>query len=89
MALGYAALAQASAERLHAGVAVDFCPELALHKPLCAGVATLETRDVANPHGVLLKPVRRLSTTWFVFQNRPADAAHAWPYRFQQWVRAR
>lgn len=66
--------AQAPAERFHAGVAVDFCPELALRKPLCAGVAALETSPLPNNHGVLLKAVSRLPTTWFVFQNRPAFA---------------
>ena len=76
-ALGYAALAQAPAERFHAGVAVDFCPELALRKPLCAGVAALESSPLPNNRGVLLKAVSRLPTTWFVFQNRPACDAGA------------
>lgn len=77
-ALGYAALAQAPAERFHAGVGLDFCPELPLHKPLCPGVAQLESAALPEQHGVELKPVARLPTTWFVFQNQPAcDAAAA------------
>ena len=76
-ALTYAALAQAPAERFHAGVALDFCPALALHKPLCPGAANLETVPLADGKGMTLKPIARLPTTWFVFQNRPACDAGA------------
>ncbi|MFZ1642771.1 MAG: AcvB/VirJ family lysyl-phosphatidylglycerol hydrolase [Candidatus Contendobacter sp.] len=76
-ALGYAALAQASADRFHAGVAVDFCPELPLRKPLCKGPANLESTALPDNKGVLLKPIARMPTTWFVFQNRPACDAGA------------
>ncbi|MBL8259311.1 MAG: virulence factor family protein [Candidatus Competibacteraceae bacterium] len=75
--LVYAALAQAPAERFHAGVGVDFCPELALRKPLCPGPANLAAAPRPDNKGVVLKPVARLPTTWFVFQNRPACAADA------------
>ncbi|MBL8251161.1 MAG: virulence factor family protein [Candidatus Competibacter sp.] len=75
--LGYAALAQAPAERFHAAVAVDFCPELPLRKPLCQGSANLATAAGPENKSVLLKSVARLPTTWFVFQNRPACAAEA------------
>lgn len=71
-ALTYAALAQAPADRFHAGVAVDFCPELPLRKPPCPGAANLESVALSDNQGVVLKPVARLPTTWFVFQNRPA-----------------
>jgi type IV secretory pathway VirJ component len=71
-ALTYAALAQAPADRFHAGVAMDFCSELPLRKPLCPGAANLESATLPDNTGVLLKPVARLPTTWFVFQNRPA-----------------
>ncbi len=71
-ALSYAALAQAPADRFHAGLAVDFCPELPLHKPLCKGPANLESTVLPNNKGVSLKPIARMPTTWFVFQNRPA-----------------
>ena len=70
--LGYAALAQASADRFHAGVGVNFCPELPLRQPLCPGVGKLESSALPNAQGVLLKPITRLLTTWFVFQNQPA-----------------
>ena len=76
-ALTYAALAQAPAEQFHAGVALDFCPVLALHKPLCPGAANLETVLLPDGKGVTLKPIARLPTTWFVFQNRPACDAGA------------
>jgi type IV secretory pathway VirJ component len=77
-ALTYAALVQAPANRFHAGVAMDFCPELPLRKPLCPGAANLESAVLPDNQGVGLKPVARLPTTWFVFQNRPAcDAAAA------------
>lgn len=77
-ALTYAALAQAPADRFHAGVAMDFCPELPLRKLLCPGAANLESAVLPDNQGVGLKPVARLPTTWFVFQNRPAcDAAAA------------
>ena len=80
-ALTYAALAQAPADRFHAGVALNFCPELPLHKPLCPGAAHLETALLPDGKGMALKPVTRLPTTWFVFQNQPAcdaDAAAQW-----------
>lgn len=77
-ALVYAALAQAPADRIHAGVGLDFCPELPLQKPLCPGMAKLESAALPDQRGVALKPVARLPTTWFVFQNQPAcDAAAA------------
>lgn len=77
-ALTYAALAQAPADRFHAGVAVDFCPELPLRKPLCKGSANLNSAALSDNKGVLLKPIARMPTTWFVFQNRPAcDAGTA------------
>ncbi len=76
--LSYAALAQAPAERFHAGIAVDVCPELPLRKPLCKGVGNLESVAPPNDKGVSLKPIGRLPTTWFVFQNRPScDAGTA------------
>jgi len=76
-ALTYAALAQAPADRFHAGVALDFCPELPLHKPLCPGTGHLETAPLADSKGMTLKPAARLPTTWFVFQHQPACNADA------------
>lgn len=76
-ALTYAALAQAPADRFHAGVTVDFCPELPLHKPLCKGPANLESAPLPDNKGLALKPIGRMPTTWFVFQNRPACDAGA------------
>lgn len=76
-ALTYAALAQGPDDRFHAGVGVDFCPELPLRKPLCMGVAHLESTSLPDGKGTALKPVARLPTTWFVFQNRPACDANA------------
>ncbi len=83
-ALGYAALVQAPAARFHAGIAVDFCPELPLRKPLCKGVGNLESAASPDNKSVLLKSVSRLPTTWFLFQNRPACAAAA----TAQWVKS-
>lgn len=71
-ALIYAALAQAPVDRFHAGVVVDFCPELPLPKPPCPGAAHLESVVLPDHTGVVLKPVAQMPTTWFVFQNRPA-----------------
>lgn len=83
-ALTYAALAQAPNDRFHAGVAMDFCPELPLRKPLCKGVANLESAPLPDHQGVSLKPIARMPTTWFVFQNQPAcDAGSA-----AQWVKS-
>ncbi|HRD66180.1 MAG TPA: AcvB/VirJ family lysyl-phosphatidylglycerol hydrolase [Candidatus Competibacter sp.] len=77
-ALTYAALAQAPADRFHAGVAMDFCPELPLHKPFCKGASSLDSVALPDNKGTLLKPIVRMPTTWFVFQNRPAcDAVNA------------
>ncbi|MFO1424643.1 MAG: AcvB/VirJ family lysyl-phosphatidylglycerol hydrolase [Candidatus Competibacteraceae bacterium] len=76
-ALTYAALAQGPDDRFHAGIGMDFCPELPLRKPLCPGVAHLESTALPDGKGIALKPVARLPTTWFVFQNRPACDAGA------------
>ena len=76
-ALAYAALAQGPDDRFHAGVAVDFCPQLPLRKTLCKGSANLESAALPDDKGVLLKPMARMPTTWFVFQNRPACDAVA------------
>lgn len=77
-ALTYAALARGPDDRFHAGVGVDFCPELPLRKPLCPGAARLESVRLPDGKGIALKPVTRLPTTWFVFQNKPAcDAGMA------------
>lgn len=76
-ALTYAALAQAPPDRFHAGVAVDFCPELPLRKPLCKGSTPLESTTLPDSKGLLLKPIVRMPTTWFVFQNRTACDADA------------
>ena len=76
-ALTYAALAQGPVDRFHAGVALDFCPELPLYKPLCPGAANLETATLPDHKGMMLKPAAPLPTTWFVFQNRPACDADA------------
>ena len=70
-ALAYAALAQGPDDRFHAGVAVDFCPTSPLRKPLCERSANLESAPLPNGKSVSLKPIARMPTTWFVFQNRP------------------
>ncbi|MCB1771931.1 MAG: virulence factor family protein [Candidatus Competibacteraceae bacterium] len=76
--LSYAALAQAPADRFHAGIGIDFCPELPLRKPLCPGAGKLESVALPDSRGSLLKSIIRLPTTWFVFQHQPAcDAAGA------------
>lgn len=75
--LGYAALVQAPADRFHAGVGVNFCPELPLHKLLCPGTGKLDGTALLDHQGVLLKPIARMPTTWFVFQDQPACEAAA------------
>lgn len=76
-ALMYTALAQAPADRFHAGLAVDFCPELPLRKPFCKSSVNLESTALPDGKRILLKPIVRMPTTWFVFQNRPACDAGA------------
>ncbi len=71
-ALTYAALTQAPNDRFHAGVGVDFCPELPLRKPLCPGAAKLANASAPDQKSLVLQPAAQLPTTWFVFQNRPA-----------------
>lgn len=69
-ALGYAALAQAPADRFHAGVGVDFCPKWSLPKPLCLGAGPIESITPALPLALRLKPATRLA-----FQDQSACAA--------------
>lgn len=68
-ALGYVALTHGPEDRFHAGVAVDFCPRSPLPKPLCLGAGTVGPPE---PTELPLRPTARLSTTWFIFQHRPA-----------------
>lgn len=76
-ALGYAALVQAPADRFHAGVGVNFCPELPLRKPLCPGVGKLESVALPDPQGTRLKPVAQIPAAWFVFENQTSCPAAA------------
>lgn len=76
-ALGYAALVQAPVDQFHAGVGVNFCPELPLRKPLCPGVGKLESAALPDPQGTRLIPASYLATTWFVFENQTSCPAAA------------
>ena len=76
-ALTYTALAQGPNDRFHAGVAVNFCPQLPSRKPPCPGSAKVESVASPDRKTVALKPVPRLPVTWFIFQNRPACDAGA------------
>jgi len=69
-ALAYAALAQASAPSFHAGISVDFCPHLALHKALCQGRA-LASAPAPDGEKAVLQPTQHLQASWFVFQLDP------------------
>lgn len=71
-ALVYSALSQSPDDRFHAGVSVDFCPQLPLHKPLCKPSGNVDSAGFPDSQGIALKPIARMPTTWFVFQNRPA-----------------
>lgn len=70
-ALVYAALAQAPPHSFHAGISVDFCPRLPLHKALCQGSA-LASAPAPEGGTVVLQPAQSLETSWFVFQEHPA-----------------
>ncbi len=70
-ALSYTMLAQAPAGHFHTGVAVDFCPELLVAKPLCFELQNLIKLPRAKNKQLFLKPGQLTSSTWFVFQNRP------------------
>jgi type IV secretory pathway VirJ component len=70
-ALIYAALAQAPARTFHAGISVDFCPPLPLHKNLCPGQA-LNSAAAPDGKGIILQPNQHLQAGWFVFQVNPA-----------------
>ena len=73
-ALSYIALTQGPEDRFHAGVAVNFCPQSPLSKPLCPSTATALPQSIGPPEpaGLPLRPSVHLSTTWFVFQHQPA-----------------
>jgi type IV secretory pathway VirJ component len=70
-ALVYATLAQAPTAAFHAVVSVDFCPRIALKKPLCQG-RSLESATAPDRKSIVLQPAKQLQTTWFVFQSERA-----------------
>jgi len=83
-ALAYAALAQAPPQSFHAGISVDFCPRLPLHKPLCQGSA-LASAPAPEGGNLVLQPAQHLETSWFVFQEHP-DCDQETANRFIQQV---
>ena len=81
--LAYALLAQAPADVFGGGISMDFCPELAVRKPLCKGEDVHFTRC---PHGrgLTLLPAPKLREPWVVLQGGGHQACA--PATAQQFV---
>ncbi|MDB5777223.1 MAG: bacterial virulence family protein [Herbaspirillum sp.] len=68
-ALAYAVAAGSTADIFAGLLTVDFCPELALKKPLCKGAGvTFKPRSARD--GVELLPSQTLRPTWIALQHR-------------------
>jgi type IV secretory pathway VirJ component len=77
-ALAYAALAQAADDDFHTAVSVDFCPQLALPKPLCPQRQdNLAIADDTTSGAAGLLPAPYLVDNWFVFQNPARQSCDA------------
>jgi len=66
--LTYLTLAQAPINAFRGGIAIGFCPELDLSKPLCRDGAVTHA-PVRGEHGVRLDPVRRLAAPLAILQG--------------------
>lgn len=66
--MAYAMLAQAPKNTFAAALTLDFCPTLALEKPLCKG-SGLESIRTARGQGVNLQPIKNLADPWVTLQD--------------------
>ena len=68
-ALAYTVVAGTSADIFSGLLTFDFCPELALRKPLCKGADTnFKTRPKSS--GIDLLPAKKLRLPWIALQHR-------------------
>ncbi|QHE83580.1 virulence factor family protein [Hydrogenophaga sp. BPS33] len=65
--LAYAMLAQAPPDTFAGAVSMDFCPTVALKRPLCKGEGVNFKRQTV-PRGITLLPTSSLSAPWTVLQ---------------------
>lgn len=65
----YAALAQAPKNSFHAGLSLNFCPQLPLRQTPCRG-RTLQF--IQNAQGLQMRPSVGLQASWYIFQVAPA-----------------
>ena len=66
--LVYAALAAAAPETFAGGVSLDFCPELRMRKPPCAG-RSLRLRKRTSGAGYTIEPSPDLAVPWIAVQG--------------------
>jgi type IV secretory pathway VirJ component len=81
--LAYAMLAQAPADVFGGGISLDFCPALAVRKPLCKGEDVHFKRDPGG-RGLTLLPASKLREPWVAVQGGPNVACA--PAAAQQFV---
>jgi type IV secretory pathway VirJ component len=66
--LAYAVLVQAKPHRFRGAISLGFCPDLLLHKPLCAG-HDLSWKQGTRAQGVLFDPSDRLEDPFVALQG--------------------
>ena len=71
--LAYAVLAQAPHDTFASALTVDFCPSLAMQKPLCKGSGA-ESAPAAHGAGVDFLPIDSLGNPWVTLQTRSAKS---------------
>jgi type IV secretory pathway VirJ component len=71
--LAYGVLAQAPHDTFASALTVDFCPRLAMQKPLCKG-SGVESEPAAQGSGVNFLPIKSLANPWVALQTRGAKS---------------
>ncbi len=80
-AFAYGVLAQAPRDTFASALTVDFCPRLAMQKPLCKG-SGVESEPAAAGAGVDLLPIKSLSNPWVSLQTQGAKSCAAAAAKF-------
>jgi type IV secretory pathway VirJ component len=81
--LAYAMLAQAPADTFGGAISMDFCPTLAVKRPLCKGDGVNFKRNAPGA-GITLLPSSHTKAPWAVLQ--PAEATPCAPAQVQDFV---
>jgi type IV secretory pathway VirJ component len=74
--LAYGVLAQAPHDTFASALTVDFCPRLAMQKPLCKG-SGVQSEAATDGPGVNLQPIKSLANPWVALQTQSTKSCAA------------